>query len=72
MSDFKNKYQEVRRQRTRIYEIGNTIQNDSSCIRLVHDITKTCKTLFYYIKLGFEGVFISRTCFPDELPDVPS
>ena len=21
---------------------------------------------FYYIKLGFKGVFVARTCFPDE------
>ena len=24
---------------------------------------------FYYIKVGFKGVFIPRTCFPDELDD---
>ena len=25
-----------------------------------------CKPQFYYIKVGFTGVFIARTCFPDE------
>ena len=23
---------------------------------------------FFYIKVGFKGVFIARTCFPDEIP----
>ena len=25
-----------------------------------------CEPQFYYIKVGFKGVYISRTCFPDE------
>ena len=25
-----------------------------------------CIPQFYYIKVGFKGVYISRTCFPDE------
>ena len=25
----------------------------------------SCKPQFYYKKVGFKGVFISRTCFPD-------
>ena len=25
-----------------------------------------CIPQFYYIKVGYKGVFISRTCFPDE------
>ena len=24
-----------------------------------------CKPQFFYIKVGFTGVYISRTCFPD-------
>ena len=27
-----------------------------------------CKPQFYYIKVGFKGVFIARTSFPDALP----
>ena len=25
-----------------------------------------CKTHFYYLKVGYKGVYISRTCFPDD------
>ena len=25
-----------------------------------------CKPQFFYIKVGFEGVYISRTCIPDQ------
>ena len=28
--------------------------------------TYPCITQFYYIKVGYKGVFISRTCFPDD------
>ena len=24
-------------------------------------------TIFFYIKVGFKGVFIARTCFPDDI-----
>ena len=27
---------------------------------------RTCKPQFYYIKVGFKGVHIARTCYPDE------
>ena len=27
--------------------------------------TLSCTSQFCYIKVGFEGVYISRTCFPD-------
>ena len=26
-----------------------------------------CKPQFYYIKVGYKGVYITRTCFPDVL-----
>ena len=28
-----------------------------------------CEPQFYYTKLGFKGVFIARTCFPDVLAE---
>ena len=28
-----------------------------------------CIPQFYYIKVGFKGAFIARTCFPDEKPE---
>ena len=29
-----------------------------------------CKPQLYYIKVGCKGVFVTRTCFRDELNDV--
>ena len=26
-----------------------------------------CKPQFYYINVGFKGIYIARTCFPDEI-----
>ena len=31
------------------------------------DKKNRCIPQFYYIKVGFKGVFIARTCFPDEV-----
>ena len=28
------------------------------------------KPQFYYIKVGFKGVYIARTCFPDETSNI--
>ena len=30
-----------------------------------------CKPHFFYIKVGFSGVFLSRTCFPDDYENMP-
>ena len=38
------------------------IKNKKICIPLYYSSIPH----FYYIKVGFKGVFISRTCFPDE------
>ena len=29
-----------------------------------------CKPQFYYIKVGCKGVYITRTCYPDESKEV--
>ena len=29
-----------------------------------------CRIQFYYIKVGFKGIYISRTCFPDGIKDI--
>ena len=33
----------------------------------IRKIGITLQTQFYYIKVGFKGVYISRTCYPDDL-----
>ena len=32
----------------------------------IKKIREICIPQFYYIKVGFKGVYIARTCFPDE------
>ena len=35
------------------------------CFGLKKYIVYPCIPQFYYIEVGFKGVYISRTCFPD-------
>ena len=34
-------------------------------MREVSHVSYPCKPQFYYIKVGFEGVYSTRTCFRD-------